>query len=91
LRRSAASAVSFIEPSMAASGNQLRLNIWSSRNIETRTTISLLTEGLKLMEIAESRQPTIGANKSGDAERAARVAREHQDQFERLPGPRHLR
>jgi DNA-binding GntR family transcriptional regulator len=39
------------------------------------------------MEIADSHQPIVNAIAGGDAERAARVAREHQDYFERLPVP----
>lgn len=70
-----------------AAGNQLLTNIWVSLHIETRTTITLLAEGLDLMEVARSHQPILDAIKSGDAERAARVAREHQDYFERLPVP----
>ena len=72
---------------MEAAKNRLLLNIWQSLQIETRTTITMLTEGLDLVEIADSHQPIIDAIASGDAERAARVAREHQDYFERLPVP----
>ena len=68
-------------------GNRLLLNIWQSLQIETRTTITMLVEGLDLVEIADSHQPIIDAIASGDAETAARVAREHQDYFERLPVP----
>jgi len=72
---------------MEAARNRLLLNIWQSLQIETRTTITMLTDGLDLVEIADSHQPIIDAIASGDAERAARVAREHQDYFERLPVP----
>ena len=79
--------VKFHRAIMEAARNRLLLNIWQSLQIETRTTITMLTEGLDLMEIAESHQPIVDAIASGDAEKAARVAREHQDYFERLPVP----
>jgi DNA-binding GntR family transcriptional regulator len=79
--------VNFHRSIMEAAGNRLLLNIWQSLQIETRTTITMLAEGLDMIEIAESHQPIVDAIKSGDAEAAARVAREHQDYFERLPVP----
>lgn len=79
--------VKFHRAVMEAAGNRLLLNLWQSLRIETRTTITMLAEGLDLVEIAKSHQPIIDAIASGDAELAARVAREHQDWFERLPLP----
>ena len=79
--------VTFHRTIMEAAKNRLLLNIWQSLQIETRTTITMLTEGLDLVWIAESHQPIIDAIRSGDAELAARVAREHQDYFEHLPVP----
>ena len=79
--------VTFHRAILEAAGNQLLTNIWLSLQIETRTTITLLAEGLDLMEIADSHQPILDAILSGDSETAARVAREHQDYFERLPAP----
>lgn len=79
--------VKFHRAVMEAAGNRLLLNIWQSLQIETRTTITMLAEGLDLVEIAVSHQPIVDAIRSGDAETAARVAREHQDYFERLPVP----
>ncbi|SFU13097.1 transcriptional regulator, GntR family [Mesorhizobium sp. YR577] len=79
--------VKFHRSIMEAAKNRLLLNIWQSLQIETRTTITMLTEGLDLVEIADSHQPIIDAIASGNAEEAARVAREHQDYFERLPVP----
>lgn len=79
--------VKFHRAIMEAAGNRLLLNIWQSLQIETRTTITMLTDGLDLMEIAESHQPIVDAIESGNAEEAARLAREHQDYFERLPVP----
>jgi DNA-binding GntR family transcriptional regulator len=79
--------VKFHRAVMEAAKNRLLLNIWQSLQIETRTTITMLVEGLDLFEIAESHQPIVDAIASGNAEEAARVAREHQDYFERLPVP----
>jgi DNA-binding GntR family transcriptional regulator len=79
--------VKFHRAIMEAAGNRLLLNLWQSLQIETRTTITMLAEGLDLDEIARSHQPIVDAIASGDAERAAQVAREHQDWFERLPLP----
>lgn len=80
--------VKFHRAIMQAAGNRLLLNIWQSLQIETRTTITMLVEGLDLVEIADSHQPIVDAIASRDAETAARVAREHQDYFEHLPEPR---
>ena len=79
--------VNFHRAIMAAARNRLLLNLWQGLQIETRTTITMLVAGLDLAEIADSHQPIVDAIASGDAERAARVAREHQDYFERLPVP----
>ena len=79
--------VAFHRAVMEASGNRLLVNIWRSLQIETRTTITMLADGLDLVEIADSHQPIVDAIASGDAERAASVAREHQDYFEGLPVP----
>ena len=79
--------VNFHRAIMEAAKNRLLLNIWQSLRIETRTTITMLVEGLDLVEIADSHQPIVDAIAGGDAEQAARVAREHQDYFERLPIP----
>lgn len=79
--------VAFHHAIQASAGNALLLSIWSSLAIETRTTITLLTEGLDLMEAAASHQPIVDAMARGDAEEAARLAREHQDFFETLPVP----
>jgi DNA-binding GntR family transcriptional regulator len=79
--------VKFHRTIMEAARNRLLLNIWQSLQIETRTTITMLVEGLDLVEIADSHQPIIDAIAGGDPEKAARLAREHQDYFERLPVP----
>jgi DNA-binding GntR family transcriptional regulator len=79
--------VKFHRAIVDASGNRLLLNLWLSLNIETRTTITLLVEGIDLVEVAESHRQIIDAIASGDSERASRVAREHQENFETLPTP----
>jgi len=79
--------VKFHRVIVEAAGNRLLTNLWLSLNIETRTTITLLVEGIDLMETAESHRQIIDAIASGDSERASRVAREHQENFERLPTP----
>jgi DNA-binding GntR family transcriptional regulator len=79
--------VKFHRTIIDASGNRLLLNLWLSLNIETRTTITLLVDGIDLMDVAESHRQIIDAIASGDSERASRVAREHQEHFESLPTP----
>ena len=79
--------VKFHRAIVDAAGNRLLTNLWLSLNIETRTTITLLVDGIDLMEAAESHRQIIDAIASGDSERASRVAREHQENFERLPTP----
>jgi len=79
--------VKFHRAIVDAAGNRLLTNLWISLNIETRTTITLLVDGIDLMETAESHRQIIDAIASGDSERASRVAREHQENFERLPTP----
>jgi DNA-binding GntR family transcriptional regulator len=70
-----------------ASGNQLLLNVWRGLHIETRTSITMMAEGLDLLEVAESHQPIVEAIVSGNIEHACTVTREHQQYFERLPQP----
>ncbi|MCC6312756.1 MAG: GntR family transcriptional regulator [Thermomicrobiales bacterium] len=72
---------------IAASDNQLLLNVWQGLRIEARTTITMTASGLDLAEIADSHQPIVDAIAAGDVERACRVSREHQEFFERLPVP----
>ena len=60
--------VAFHRAIMEAAGNRLLLNIWLSLQIETRTTITMLVDGLDLVEIADSHQPIVDAIRSGDAE-----------------------
>jgi DNA-binding GntR family transcriptional regulator len=77
--------VAFHRAILVSARNQLLLQIWMSLNIETRTTITLLADGIDLREVAETHQPIVDAMAGGDAEEAARLARIHQDYFEALP------
>jgi len=77
--------VAFHRAILQSSGNQLLLSMWSALHIETRTTITLLAEGIDLVAVADSHQPIVEAMAAGDAEGAARLARLHQDYFEALP------
>lgn len=77
--------VAFHRAILQSSGNQLLLSMWSALHIETRTTITLLAEGIDLAAVADSHQPIVEAMAAGDAEGAARLARLHQDYFEALP------
>jgi len=67
-----------------ASGNQLLHNVWSSLSIDDHTEITVITMSAPLHEVAVSHQPIVDAIAAGDAERAARVSREHQVWFEEL-------
>ncbi|MDQ0469618.1 GntR family transcriptional regulator [Labrys wisconsinensis] len=80
--------VAFHRLIVEACGNQLLASIWNSLQIETRTTLTLLHPDLDLMQAALSHQPIVDAIASGDSERAARVAREHQAYFEEATAPR---
>jgi DNA-binding GntR family transcriptional regulator len=68
-------------------GNHLLLNVWQGLQIEARTTITMMTPGLDLEEIALSHQPIVDAIAAGDIEHACRVTREHQQFFAQLPSP----
>jgi DNA-binding GntR family transcriptional regulator len=87
LERLADESVAFHRAVLESAGNALLSAIWSSLAIETRTTITLMTDGLDLVEAARSHQPIVEAMARGDAEEAARLARLHQDFFETLPVP----
>ena len=75
-------------PIMQAAGNRLLLDIRLSLQIETRTTITMLVDGLDL--VGDRRQPSAHPRRHslpGDAEAAARIAREHQDYFDACRSP----
>ncbi len=79
--------VAFHQIIVTAAGNKLLLNTWLSLQIDTQTTITLMTEGMDLMEAALSHQPIVDAIESGDTELACRLSREHQEHFEEIPLP----
>jgi DNA-binding GntR family transcriptional regulator len=87
IARLADESVAFHRAVLTSAGNALLIAIWSSLAIETRTTITLMADGLDLMQAATSHQPIVDAMADGDAEEAARLARVHQDFFETLPVP----
>ena len=67
-----------------ASGNQLLENVWGSLSIDDHTEVTVIALSAPLHEVAVSHQPIVDAIAAGDAERAARVSREHQVWFEEL-------
>jgi DNA-binding GntR family transcriptional regulator len=87
LQRLADESVAFHRAVLDSAGNTLLSAIWSSLAIETRTTITLMADGLDLLEAARSHQPIVDAMARGDAEEAARLARLHQEFFETQPVP----
>jgi DNA-binding GntR family transcriptional regulator len=70
---------------LKAAKNELLYSVWKSLCIETRTTVTLLAAGDRLVEMADTHRGLIDTIKSGDVEAACRAAREHQDVFEHLP------
>jgi len=72
---------------LVRSENHLLLNVWQGLQIEARTTITMMTPGLDLEEIALSHQPIVDAIATGDIEYACQVTREHQQFFAQLPTP----
>lgn len=79
--------VAFHQIIVEAAGNRLLLKTWLSLQIDTQTTIALMTEGIDLMEAALSHQPIADAIEAGDTELACRLSREHQEHFEEMPLP----
>jgi DNA-binding GntR family transcriptional regulator len=64
-----------------ASDNKLLHTMWSSLSITDHTALTMVTLSLDMTILAESHQPIVDAIAAGDAERACRVSREHQDWF----------
>ncbi len=67
-----------------ASGNELLATMWGNLGISDHTELTMVTLELDLTTLATSHQPIVDAVAAGDAERAARVSREHQSWFEEL-------
>jgi DNA-binding GntR family transcriptional regulator len=68
---------------MRAAGNELLLKLWESLPIELHSRKTLLQPNIDMAAVAESHRPILDALASGDGERAARLSREHQAEFER--------
>jgi DNA-binding GntR family transcriptional regulator len=81
----AAHSVAFHAVIVKAARNELLHSVWKSLCIETRTTVTLLAAGDRLVELADGHREIIDTIKSGDVEAACRAARRHQDIFEHLP------
>jgi DNA-binding GntR family transcriptional regulator len=64
-----------------AAGNRTLLEVWLSLRVEARTLMTLLKTGIERRELADAHAPILEALRSGDPERAARVAREHVERF----------
>ncbi|HZP19739.1 MAG TPA: GntR family transcriptional regulator [Bauldia sp.] len=67
---------------MRAAGNELLLKMWESLHVELHSRKTLLQENIDMRAVAESHRPILDAVADGDAERAARLSREHQAYFE---------
>jgi DNA-binding GntR family transcriptional regulator len=67
---------------MRAAGNDLLLNMWESLHVEIHSRKTLLQPNIDFHAVAESHKPIFDAVAAGDAERAARISREHQAYFE---------
>ncbi|HVT51085.1 MAG TPA: GntR family transcriptional regulator [Dongiaceae bacterium] len=81
----AAHSVAFHAVIVKAARNELLYSVWKSLCIETRTTVTLLAAGDRLVELADCHRAIIDTIRSGDVEVACRIAREHQGVFEHLP------
>jgi DNA-binding GntR family transcriptional regulator len=66
-----------------ASGNATLQQVWRSLHIEARTLITLLGDGARLSDVAESHVPVLEAIQAGDPRRAGRALRRHVEQFAR--------
>jgi DNA-binding GntR family transcriptional regulator len=62
-----------------AAGNRVLLDTWSSLHIETHSLVTLLQSRLDLATVAPSHQAIVDAIATGDREKAAKVARDHQN------------
>jgi DNA-binding GntR family transcriptional regulator len=67
---------------MRAAGNDMLLNMWESLHVEIHSRKTLLQPNIDFHAVAESHRPIFDAIAAGDADRAARLSREHQAYFE---------
>ncbi len=68
---------------LRASENELLIRMWESLHVEIHSRKTLLQPNIDMAGVAESHAPILAAVKAGDAERACRLSREHQEYFER--------
>jgi DNA-binding GntR family transcriptional regulator len=68
---------------LRASENELLIRMWESLHVEIHSRKTLLQPNIDMSAVAESHAPMLAAVEAGDAERACRLSREHQEYFER--------
>jgi DNA-binding GntR family transcriptional regulator len=71
----------FHELIVVASGNARLLEMWSSLQVEARTTITAVATGLTPQEAAELHRPILEALRSRDAKAAGKAIRSHVETF----------
>ena len=64
-----------------ASGNARLLEIWSTLQVEARTTITAVATGLSPAEVAELHRPILEALRRKDADQAGKAIRSHVELF----------
>jgi DNA-binding GntR family transcriptional regulator len=84
LRRQIAHDVAFHRKIVAAAGNRILLEVWSSLHIEARTTVTLVKTHIDPETLAELHVPILEAVRSGDRAAAAAATRRHFDGFREL-------
>jgi DNA-binding GntR family transcriptional regulator len=84
LRRQVAHDVAFHRAIVAAAGNRILLEVWSSLHIEARTTVTLVKTHIDPELLAELHVPILEAIRSGDRAVAAAATRRHFDGFREL-------
>lgn len=67
---------------MRAAENTLLLNMWESLHVEIHSRKTLLQPNIDMHAVAESHAPIYDAIVAGDVERACKLSREHQAEFE---------
>lgn len=74
---------------IAATGNQLMLEIWDSLFVEVRTMATIVRGQVDLHQAAESHVPILEAFETGDAQLCRSLMRDHQEEYSILPEPPH--
>jgi len=78
LKKVVEGSTSFHSLIVEASGNRVLLDTWSSLHIETHSLVTLLQSRLDLATVGSSHQAIVDAIATGNSEKAAKVARDHQ-------------